>query len=88
MSLFKTREFWFTEFDVDEKFDQNSLLITKLNNQADLIFVGSHAGILRIYDPSIETINNVLSSYKPTDLILEKLFDIPILNLGVGRLVS
>lgn len=88
MSLFKTREFWSTECDVDEKFDQNSLLIDKFNLPTDFLVIGSHNGILRIFNPASHVVDGSIDSYKPTDLFIEKLFSTPILQLGCGRLVS
>lgn len=88
MSLFKTREFWSTQCDIDEKFDQKSLLVTNLNGKTDLIVIGSHNGILRIFNPQNDVQEGILTGYIPTDLILEKIFPEPILQIGHGRLVS
>lgn len=89
MSLFKVRDFWSVECDVDEKFDQNSLEVSKLNGDCDKIIIGSHSGIMRIYEPSSELDeNNHLKAFKPTDLLIEKIFPEPILQVSTGRLVS
>lgn len=89
MSLFKVREFWSIECDVGEKFDQNSLVVSKLNGDYDKIIIGSHNGILRIFAPSTElNEENNPKPYKAADLLLEKLFTEPILQVSVGKLVS
>lgn len=89
MSLFKLREFWRVNGDETETFDQNSLLVSNLNSGSDYIITASQSGMLRIFKPSsFLTENNDLSSFNPTDLLIEKKFDYPILQLGCGRLAS
>ncbi|KAL3267708.1 hypothetical protein HHI36_006839 [Cryptolaemus montrouzieri] len=89
MSLFKTKEVWSHNCEDEESFDQNSMIVSPLNSEADFIITGSHSGILRIFKPVLDINEGVLQTgYKPTDLILEKSFDSPILQLGVGKLVS
>ncbi|KAK5644334.1 hypothetical protein RI129_005634 [Pyrocoelia pectoralis] len=89
MSLFKARSFWSTFCDVDEKFDQNCLHVAQLNDTYDKIIIGSHSGILRIYEPSTETNSeNVINEFQPCDLLIEKIFGEPILQILTGRLVS
>lgn len=89
MSLFKTRQFWSTFSEDDEYFDQNSLLVTKLNSSNDFIITGSQSGVLRVFKPVCEpNENKTLSGYNAGDLILEKIFPNPILQIGCGRLVS
>ncbi|XP_017775274.1 PREDICTED: protein PTHB1 [Nicrophorus vespilloides] len=89
MSLFKTREFWSVTDDTEEEFDQSSLKISRLNGDSDFVLIGSHSGLLKIYKPSTDlNENNVLSPYKANDLIIEKNLNFPILQIGVGKLVS
>lgn len=89
MSLFKVREFWSTVCDVDEKFDQNCLKVSKLNGDTDKILIGSHNGILRVFQPSTEFGDGTnIKSFKATELLIEKIFSHPILQLSTGRLVS
>nr|XP_023015826.1 protein PTHB1 [Leptinotarsa decemlineata] len=89
MSLFKTRVFWSTQSEDDEYFDQNSLILSKLNTESDYIISGSQSGVLRIFKPScILSENDRINGYVATDLLIEKLFDYPILQIGTGRLVS
>ncbi|XP_063927791.1 protein PTHB1 [Zophobas morio] len=89
MSLFKIRTFWSTHCEDDESFDQNSLLVTKLNSDSDVIVTGSHSGILRIFKPLCETNDSSnLTDYKVTDLLIETIIKDPILQISCGRLVS
>lgn len=88
MSLFRVREFWTTQNEDEEHFDQNSLITTILNTDSDFIITGSQSGVLRIFKPSCEVEENNISGFKAADLLLEKIFDYPILQIGCGRLVS
>ncbi|KAJ8957787.1 hypothetical protein NQ314_006502 [Rhamnusium bicolor] len=89
MSLFKIREFWTTQSEDDEYFDQNSLITTTLNSDSDFIISGSQSGVLRIFKPSSElTENDGIIGYSATDLLIEKILNVPILQIGCGRLVS
>ncbi|XP_044755143.1 protein PTHB1 [Coccinella septempunctata] len=89
MSLFKTKNVWSVYCENDETFDQNSMIVSPLNSDADFIIIGSHHGVLRIFQPMLDINEGILQTgFKASDLILEKLFDNPILQLGVGRLVS
>lgn len=89
MSLFKLREFWRIEETENENFDHNSILVTNLNIGTDYIVTGSHAGVLRVFKPSsIFLENGALTGFNPTDLLIEKCFDAPILQLACGRLAS
>ncbi|KAF5296664.1 hypothetical protein FQR65_LT10204 [Abscondita terminalis] len=87
--LWPCRPFWSILCDVDEKFDQNCLEISKINSENDRIIIGSHVGILRIYQPSFEIKQDgVPDDYQPSDLLIEKIFPEPILQISTGRLVS
>ncbi|CAH0555834.1 unnamed protein product [Brassicogethes aeneus] len=89
MSLFKTREFWCTRSEDDEYFDQNSLIVTRLNTESDFIVTGSHSGVLKVFKPSSEVQENkALSGFKPTDLLIEQIIGNAILQVGAGRLIS
>ncbi|XP_030761020.1 protein PTHB1 isoform X2 [Sitophilus oryzae] len=89
MSLFKLRHFWSTTSEDDEYFDQNSLLVTKLNSDFDYIVTASQSGVLRIFNPLSEnTDDGQLGEYHPNDVVVERIFDLPILQIGSGRLVS
>ncbi|XP_019878207.2 protein PTHB1 [Aethina tumida] len=89
MSLFKTREFWCTHSEDDEYFDQNSLVVSRLNSESDFVITGSQSGVLRVFKPSSQlTENNNFTGFKPTDLLIEKIINDPILQVGTGRLIS
>lgn len=95
MSLFKARDWWSTQCGTDEDFDQGCLLLANIDDEpsiTDKIIVGSHSGYLRIYRPSPDKGEDEEAAtgagFKPTDLLIEKQFNQPVLQLGVGRLVS
>lgn len=89
MSLFKVKEFWHCRCESDERFDHKSLKISRLNDDYDCILTCSHNGILRIYKPSTEyDENGLLTEYKANDVLLEKEFPFPILQIDTGRLAS
>nr|CAI5860311.1 unnamed protein product [Callosobruchus analis] len=85
MSLFKIRELWATNCEnEDEVFDQNSMIVTKLDN-SEFIVTGSHSGVLRIFKP-FNGSNE--SGFSAADLLVEKRYEQPILQIGSGQLVS
>mmetsp|Transcript_36785 Transcript_36785/g.88469 ORF Transcript_36785/g.88469 Transcript_36785/m.88469 type:complete len:861 (+) Transcript_36785:50-2632(+) len=84
MSLFQAREWWSTKAGEGEEFDQGSMCVANIDNEPggnNKIIVGSYAGILRMYNPKQR-------EYRVEDLILEKNFGIPILQVAAGRFVS
>jgi hypothetical protein len=50
----------------------------------DKIIVGSHSGILRIYNPSSSEPDSVTNNYA-TDLLLEKNLGMPIVQVEIGK---
>jgi Bardet-Biedl syndrome 9 protein len=89
MSLFKARDLWSTQCGEDETFDQVCIITTNLGNQYDKIIVGSHSGYLRVYQPSLELLEDgAVNGYKPTDLLIEMHLLQPVLQISVGKLVS
>lgn len=88
MSLFKLRQFWSTTSEDDEYFDHNSLIVTKLNSDFDYIVTASQSGVLRIFDTNSENAEEVGEHFNANDVIVEKIFDAPILQVGCGKLVS
>ncbi|ERL86761.1 hypothetical protein D910_04167 [Dendroctonus ponderosae] len=89
MSLFKIRQFWSTTSEDDEYFDHNSLLVAKINSDFDYVVTGSQSGVLRIFCPNCEVSENgTYAGFNPNDVIVEKILDHPILQVGSGRLVS
>lgn len=89
MSLFKIRQFWATTSEDDEYFDQNSLIVTKLNSDFDYVVTASQSGVLRIFNPNCEVSEDgAYKGFHPNDLIVETILDNPILQISSGRLVS
>ncbi|EFA12827.1 Protein PTHB1-like Protein [Tribolium castaneum] len=84
MSLFKIRTFWSVHCEEDSSYDQNSLLVTKLNHESDFLIVGSHSGILKVFKPSSDN----FKEYTPADLLIETILKEPILQLSCGRFLS
>ncbi|XP_075220052.1 Bardet-Biedl syndrome 9 [Lycorma delicatula] len=88
MSLFKSRELWVTQCGKDETFDCNLLLLVDLRGKGcESIIVGSHNGLLRIYNPQSDPEIDSLE-FRPTDLLIEIQLPHPILQLAFGKLVS
>lgn len=84
MSLFKAREFWSGQVGSGEQFDYGCLKVGSFNEDPNnKIVVGSHAGILRIYNPS-----NSETDGQATDLLLEKNLHMPIVQIEIGSFVS
>ena len=68
---------------VDEReFDWTNLLLAYL----DKIVVGSHSGILRIYQPTSSDPDSI-TSHHATDLLLEKNLGMPIVQVDIGKFV-
>jgi len=89
MSLFKAREWWRYNCGEGEWFDQQSLLVAALepSSEHDVIVVGSHSGVLRVFRPTLAATPGT-NSFFPTDLLLEVNFSQPILGMSAGHLVS
>jgi Bardet-Biedl syndrome 9 protein len=94
MSLFKTRDIWTTHCDND-LFDIGCLQVANLgcNNKIyNSIITGSYNGFLRIYNPSFpdnkKESRNLSSTTNPHDLICEKSFPSPIIQIETGRFVK
>jgi len=89
MSLFKARDLWITQCGEDETFDQTCVITTNLGHGYDKIIIGSHSGYLRVFQPSIELLEDrTMIGYKPTDLLIEMHLSQPVLQISVGKLVS
>lgn len=91
MSLFKTKEWWRTEFNTNEQFFNQKLLVAPLLSfqTEDVIIISNSKGVLKIY--------NILSrwkemkfpiSYTSNDLIIEKQLPDSIMDLKAGKFVS
>jgi hypothetical protein len=89
MSLFKARDLWCAHCGDNETFDQTCIFTANLGSRYDKIIVGSHSGYLRVFEPSIELLEDgKVNGYKPTDLLIEMHLPHPILQINVGKLVS
>lgn len=90
MSLFKSREWWSVNLNESEKYDFNCLLVTIIGrDRYHSILLGNHDGLFRFYSPTSElTEDGTVTGYKPSDLLLEIQLPAPILQLGMGALVS
>jgi Bardet-Biedl syndrome 9 protein len=88
MSLFKAREYWSCQVGSGEQFDYGCLKVGSfsedLNNK---ILVGSHSGILRIYNPSSSEPDSITNNHA-ADLLLEKNLNMPIVQIEIGKFVS
>lgn len=89
MSLFKVRDLWTTKCGKDEVFESSSLLIADIRGQNfDDIIVGSHSGYLRIFNPQLDLEAEEYGTFKAIDQLIEIQLEEPILQIGVGKLVS
>jgi hypothetical protein len=57
-----------------------------LNNYLDKIVVGSHSGIIRIYNPSSSEPDSITNNHA-TDLLLEKNLGMPIVQIDIGKFI-
>lgn len=88
MSLFKSRELWSTVCGKDESFDSGCMVAADILSRGfDCIIVGSHGGLLRIFQPNPDSENDAIG-YQPTDLLIETQLPLPIIQVAVGRLTS
>ncbi|XP_064466327.1 protein PTHB1-like [Ornithodoros turicata] len=92
MSLFKARDCWSTVCGVDETFDKGCFCVSSLDtdpSQSDKVLVGSHSGVLRIYEPSCNQLEDgTFVQFRPEDVLLEYKMAHPILHVAVGHFVS
>lgn len=92
MSLFKVREWWSTHCGSDENFDTNCLCIGNADNnpaKTNQILVGSHSGVLRVYQPSCKMEEDgTFEGYKPDHLLLECQMSQAVLQVSLGKFVS
>lgn len=83
MSFFEAKEWWSTTISNNEEFDSNSICIDNIDNDhppKNKIIISSFSGFLRIYEPHF-------GPYKSEDLLLEKFFDNPILQISSGNFI-
>lgn len=79
-SLFQLRDFWYTSFP-GEEFSPSAVVLADpdVSNLFDKIVLGSYQGMLRILNPSA-----IEGPMLPSDVLLEKKYDKPILQLECG----
>ncbi|CAG9580177.1 conserved hypothetical protein [Leishmania major strain Friedlin] len=79
-SLFQLRDFWYTSFP-GEEFSPSAMVLADpdVSNLFDKIVLGSYQGMLRILNPSATQ-----GPMLPGDVLLEKKYDKPILQLDCG----
>lgn len=96
MSLFKARELWSTKCDTD-LFDLGCLKVDCLdanNRKYNSLVTGSYNGFLRIFNPCYSSdeneneLNKRLVTFRPSDMVCEKSFPSPIIQVETGRFVS
>ncbi|UJR27621.1 hypothetical protein I4U23_008902 [Adineta vaga] len=88
MSLFKAREWWSCQVGSGEQFDYGCLKAGSFNDESNnKIIVGSHSGILRIYNPSNSDPESITNNHA-TDLLLEKNLGMPIVQIEIGNFIS
>lgn len=83
MSLFQNKEWWSSKVGENEEFDSNHLCIASLNSSSPAdshIILGSFQGKLRIFSPKFR-------EYKVEDLLFEKDFQMPIIQVSVGKFI-
>ncbi|BES97676.1 Bardet-Biedl syndrome 9 [Nesidiocoris tenuis] len=89
MSLYKARDLWTARCGQEETFEHGSLLVTDLWGQgSDHVTVGSHDGVLRIFNPFVDTQISVDRGFSPSDVVIEIDLGQPILQLAAGRFIS
>ncbi|XP_044732129.1 protein PTHB1 [Chrysoperla carnea] len=92
MSLFNTRNYWSTICGDKntEVFDSQCICLSQLNSEFDKILIGNHDGFLWIFEPKSERSEDgtVKMGYRAIDQLLEVQLTHPVIQIGVGRLVS
>lgn len=83
MSIFEAKDYWSTSIGNEEEFDSSGIVIGNIDNDSiprNKIAVSSFQGFLRIYDPEF-------GDYKIENLLFEKKYQDPIIQIGLGSLV-
>ena len=83
MSIFEAKEWWSTNISNDEEFDSNSICIENIDNEnppKNKIILSSFKGFLRIFEPHF-------GNYKSDDLLYEKFYDNPIIQINSGNFI-
>lgn len=89
MSLFKVRDLWSARCGQNETFERTSLLVADLWGQgSEYLTVGSHEGVLRIFNPFADSQVAPERGFSPIDVVIEIDLGQPILELAAGRFIS
>ena len=83
MSLFQNKEWWGLKVGENEEFDAHHLCVAPLNPSnpnENYIILGSYQGKLRIFLPKFR-------EYRIEDLLFEKDFQMPIIQVIIGKFV-
>lgn len=91
MSLYKTKEWWRTEFDTNDKFYNQKLLVAPLlgTQKKDIIIIGNSKGVLKIYNPLPRWVEMKFPiTYSSNDLIIETQLSDSIMDLKAGKFLS
>ncbi len=83
MSIFEAKEWWSTVISNNEEFDTNSIYVDNIDNEnppRNKIIIGSFSGFLRIYEPRF-------GNFKSDDLLYEKFYEKPILQVSGGNFI-
>nr|XP_037283061.1 protein PTHB1-like [Rhipicephalus microplus] len=92
MSLFKARDWWTVTCGTNETFDASCLCIGNASNgssQSEQIIVGSHSGVLRVYQPTcVQTEDGTFEGFRPEHMLLELQTAQAILQVLLGQFVS
>lgn len=104
MSLFKVTNWWSGHCGVDDSakdehifnYDSNSLYSCHLSiddNAKDCLLVGSHSGLLSIFQPNYmklddSKLNTKVPGFKYSDVVLETVLTAPILQILEGKFAS
>ncbi|XP_065287085.1 protein PTHB1 isoform X1 [Dermacentor albipictus] len=92
MSLFKARDWWTVTCGTDETFDATCLCIGNASNdpsQSEQILVGSHSGVLRVYQPTCAQMEDgTFEGFRPEHVLLEFQMAQAILHVLLGQFVS
>jgi hypothetical protein len=91
MSLFQAREWWGHGSAEDDTYDSGGMLVAALGSEdgaavEDKIITGSFSGLLRVWQPSGQTMGGAATVAQ--DLLLEERLNAPILQLAAGRFSS
>ncbi|XP_077522941.1 Bardet-Biedl syndrome 9 [Amblyomma americanum] len=92
MSLFKARDWWTATCGTDEAFDAACLCIGNATNdpsKSEQILVGSHAGVLRVFQPTCaQKEDGSFEGFRPEHVLLEFQMTQAILQVLLGQFVS